>query len=56
VETRGGKQGRASVNCSPDRGGIHFLIGVIDTALPLRYFSVCMPKKGGYFSYPLGIF
>ena len=25
----GGKQGRASVTCSPDRGGIHSLIGVL---------------------------
>ncbi len=35
----GGKQGRASVTCSPDRGGIHSLIGAIDTPLRLRYFS-----------------
>ncbi len=35
----GGKQARASVTCSPDSYGIHSLIAVIDTALPLRYFS-----------------
>ncbi len=35
----GGKQGRATVTCSPDSGGMHSLIGAIDTALPLRYFS-----------------
>jgi len=40
----GGKQGRVSVNCSPDSGGIHSLIGVIDTAQVLRYFAVC-PKR-----------
>ena len=26
----GGKQGRASVTCSPDSGGMQYLIGVID--------------------------
>jgi len=36
----GGKQGRAAVNGSPDRGRMQSLIGVIDIALPLRYFSV----------------
>ncbi len=35
----GGKQGRAAVTCAPDSGGIHALIGVIDTPLHLRYFS-----------------
>ncbi len=40
----GGQQGRASVTCSPDRGGSHFLIGVIDTALPRWYFPV-QPKR-----------
>jgi len=40
----GGEQGRASVTCSPDSGGFHFLIGVIDTAWLLRYFSV-YPKS-----------
>jgi len=34
-----GKQGRASVTCSPDSGSIHSLIGVIDTLRPLRYVS-----------------
>ncbi len=41
----GGQQGRASVTGSPDRGGSHSLIGVIDTLPPLRYFSVWL-KKG----------
>ncbi len=36
----GGRQGRASVTCSPDRGGMHSLIGVIDTARLRWYFSV----------------
>ncbi len=40
----GGKQGRASVTGPPDSGGMHSLIGVIDTALPLRYVSV-QPKR-----------
>jgi len=35
----GGKPGRASVNGSPDRGGIHALIGVIDPPRLLWYFS-----------------
>ncbi len=48
----GGKYGGASVTGSPDRGGMQSLIGVIDTALPLRYFSGC-PKKGVYISYSL---
>ena len=39
----GGKPGRASVNCSPDSGGMHSLIGVIDTPRRLRDFFVC-PK------------
>ena len=34
----GGKPGRASVTCSPDSGGIHSLIGVIDPPRPLCYF------------------
>ena len=33
--------GRASVTGSPDSGGIHSLIGVIDTARLRRYFSGC---------------
>ena len=48
----GGKQGRASVNCSPDSSGIHFLIGVIDTSLlfwccsvyPKRPFKIPIPN------------
>jgi len=35
----GGKPGDASVTGSPDSGGMHALIGVIDTPLHLRYFS-----------------
>jgi len=35
----GGKQGEASVTCSPDSCGVHSLLGVIDTALLLRYVS-----------------
>ena len=35
----GGTPGRASVTYSPDRGCMHSLLGVIDTALPLQYFS-----------------
>ncbi len=35
----GGKPGRASVTCSPDRGGMQSLIGVIDTARLRRYCS-----------------
>jgi len=35
----GGKQGRAFVTGSPDRGGMHSLIGMIDTVLLRRYFS-----------------
>ena len=34
----GGTPGRASVTGSPDRGGMHSLIGVIDTSRLLRYF------------------
>ena len=41
----GGKRGRASVTCSPDRGGMHSLIGAIDTPRLRRYCSGC-PKKG----------
>ncbi|MCH8039128.1 MAG: hypothetical protein IH977_02135 [Nitrospinae bacterium] len=40
----GGKPGRASVNGSPDRGGIHSLIGVIDPSLVLWYFSVQLKR------------
>ncbi len=40
----GSKQGKASVTCSPDSGGMHSRSAVIDTALPLRYFSV-YPKR-----------
>ena len=40
----GGKQGRASVNGSPDRGGIHSLSSAIDTPLLLRFCSGC-PKR-----------
>ncbi len=47
----GGKQGRASVTGSPDRGGIPSLIGVIDIALFLRYFSGC-PKRAFIFPIP----
>ncbi len=36
----GGKPGRASVTGSPASGGMHSLIGMIDTSLRLRYFSV----------------
>ena len=40
----GGKPGRASVNCSPDRSGSHSLIGAIDPpAASLVLF--CLPKK-----------
>ncbi len=35
----GGQPGRASVTCSPDRGGMQSLMGVIDTVLLLWYFS-----------------
>jgi len=34
-----GKQGRASVTGSPDRGGIHSLIGASDTPRLRRYVS-----------------
>ncbi len=47
----GGKLGRASVHCAPDRGGIHSLIGVIDTALLRRYCSV-WPKRPFIFPIP----
>ncbi len=36
----GDKPGKASVNGSPDHGGSHSLIGVIDTPRLLWYFSV----------------
>ena len=45
----GAKQGRASVTCSPDSGGIHSLIGVIDPPQLLEYFSGC-PKRAFIFS------
>ncbi len=35
----GGTPGRASVTGSPDRGGMHSLIGVIDPPRILWYFS-----------------
>ena len=41
----GGKQGRASVTCSPDRGGMNSLIGMIDAPLPRRY-CFGWPKMG----------
>ncbi len=46
----GGKPGRASVTGSPDNGGIHSVIGVIDPSVTslLRF---CLPKKGLYCSY-----
>jgi len=49
----GGKQGRASVTCAPDCGGMQSLIGAIDTALLLGYFSGG-PNKGVYCSYSPG--
>ena len=48
----GGKPGRASVTGSPDRCGSHSLIGVIDTAPLLRYFSV-QPKRPFKFLFPM---
>jgi len=48
--TRRGKQGRASVNGSPDRGGMQSLIGAIYTPRLLRYFSGG-PKNPVYFYY-----
>ncbi len=53
----GGQPGRASITGSPDSGGIHSLIGVIDTSRLLRYFFVC-PKRACIFpipNYPLGL-
>ena len=47
----GGKQGRAAVTGSPDRGGIHALSGAIDTSRLLWYFSVC-PKSPCIFPIP----
>jgi len=47
----GGKQGRVSVTGSPDSGGIHSLIGAIDTALLLCHFSGC-PKMAFISSIP----
>ncbi len=44
----GGKQGRASVTGSPDRGGMQSLIGAIDTSRLLRYFSA-RPKRACIF-------
>ncbi len=49
----GGKQGRASVNRSPDSGGIHSLIGAIDTSRLIRYCSGC-PKRAFLFPIPYG--
>jgi len=46
-----GKQGRASVTCSPDSGGIHCLIGVIDPPLLLCYFSD-WPERAFVFPIP----
>ncbi len=40
----GGKQGRASVTCAPDSGGMHSLMGAIDTPRLLWYFSA-RPKR-----------
>ena len=40
----GGKPGRASVTGSPDHGGMHALIGAIDTAL-LRWYFPVQPKR-----------
>jgi len=40
----GGKQGRASVTCSPDRGGMQSLIGAIDPSLVFWYFSVQLKR------------
>ena len=40
----GGKQGRAAVTGSPDRGGMQSLIGVIDPSLVLWYFSVQLKR------------
>jgi hypothetical protein len=40
----GGKPGRAAVNGAPDSGGTQSLIGAIDIALLLRYFSVQLKR------------
>ncbi len=40
----GAKQGRASVTCAPDSGGMHSLMGAIDTPRLLWYFSA-RPKR-----------
>ena len=40
----GGTPGRTSVTGSPDSGGIHSLIGAIDTSLPRRYVSGCLKR------------
>ncbi len=42
----GGQQGRAAVNRSPNSGGIHALIGVIDTALLPKGHSLAWPRYG----------
>ena len=42
--TQRGQAGKASVTGSPDRGGIHSLIGVIDTAR-LRWYFSDWPKR-----------
>ncbi len=50
----GGKQGRASVNGSPDSCGIHSLkplLGVIDTAL-LRWYFSARQKSPFFFLFP----
>ncbi len=47
----GGKPGRASVTGSPDSGGMHSLIGVIDTAL-LRWYFSARPKSPFFFLFP----
>ena len=50
----GGKPGKASVNCSPFSGGMHSLIGVIDTSRLLRYCSVC-PKRPFQIPIPINL-
>ncbi len=40
----GDKQGRAAVNGSPDSGGMHSLIGVIDPPL-LHWYCSGWPKR-----------
>ena len=50
----GGKPGRASVTGSPERCGMHSLIGVIDTALLLGYCFVC-PKRPFQIPIPINL-